>query len=63
MFMCFIFISCLCCCFQLIEGVEVCVICGPKPTLQDAETKVHYKAHFKLNSVLSVSSYYFIHLI
>ncbi|XP_066026825.1 protein fuzzy homolog isoform X3 [Pocillopora verrucosa] len=25
--------------FQLIEGVEVCVICGPKPTLQDAETK------------------------
>ena len=27
-------------CFQLIEGVEVCVICGPQPTLQDTETKV-----------------------
>lgn len=26
-------------CFQLIEGVEVCVICGPQPTLQDTETK------------------------
>ena len=26
---------------QLIEGVEVCVICGPKPSLQDTETKVH----------------------
>lgn len=25
--------------FQLIEGVEVCVICGPKPSLQDTETK------------------------
>lgn len=25
--------------FQLIEGVEVCVICGPQPTLQDTETK------------------------
>ncbi|XP_078347527.1 protein fuzzy homolog [Oculina patagonica] len=25
--------------FQLIEGVEVCVICGPKPSLQDTQTK------------------------
>ncbi|KAJ7381983.1 hypothetical protein OS493_037862 [Desmophyllum pertusum] len=24
---------------KLIEGVEVCVICGPKPSLQDTETK------------------------
>ncbi|XP_022780586.1 protein fuzzy homolog isoform X3 [Stylophora pistillata] len=28
-----------CFCFKLIEGVEVCVICGPKPSLYDAETK------------------------
>ncbi|EDO47721.1 predicted protein [Nematostella vectensis] len=25
--------------FQIIEGIEVCVICGPSPTLQDIETK------------------------
>ena len=33
----------LSCSPQILEGVEVCVICGPNPSLQEIEEKVYLR--------------------